>query len=133
MTPPDASPAGQSPAGDGQPAVFVCAPETLRKRADFLRANRGKRQVTPGFILLGYRRDDGNAPRVGYTCSKKLGNAVHRNRAKRRLREIARHALPLEGCTGWDYVLIGRPLVTETRDFAAMRADMGAALKRMHT
>ena len=70
--------------------------------------------------------------RVGYTCSKKLGNAVARNRAKRRLRALAREILPDAARPGWDYVLVGRPEATATRDFALLRADLEGALRRVH-
>ncbi len=70
--------------------------------------------------------------RVGYTCSKKLGNAVARNRAKRRLREIARLTLPELGRDGWDYVLVGRPKVTGTREFSALMNDLKVALRQIH-
>lgn len=70
--------------------------------------------------------------RVGFTCSKKLGNAVTRNRAKRRLRAVARTVLPGAGHAGWDYVLVGRPGTTVSRDFAALVADLDAALARVH-
>ena len=66
------------------------------------------------------RRDADEAPdgiRVGYTCSKKVGNAVARNRAKRRLRAAARAVIPGLGRPGWDYVLIGRPEATAARPF----------------
>ena len=78
------------------------------------------------------RRDERAEIRVGFTCSKKVGNAVARNRAKRRLREIARSILPLHGQPGWDYALIGRREVTATRDFAALLSDLENALKRLH-
>ena len=71
--------------------------------------------------------------RVGFTCSKKVGNAVARNRAKRRLREVARALLPEHGKPGWDYVLIGRPDVTATRDFAEMRAELASAVDAVHS
>jgi ribonuclease P protein component len=71
--------------------------------------------------------------RVGFTCSKKVGNAVARNRAKRRLREVARFVLPLHGRPGWDYVLVGRAEVTATRDFRQMQADLIRALAAVHT
>ena len=69
---------------------------------------------------------------MGFTCSKKVGNAVARNRAKRRLREVARAVLPAEGREGWDYVLIGRPQVTATLPFEQLLADLSQALGRVH-
>lgn len=71
--------------------------------------------------------------RVGFTCSKKVGNAVARNRAKRRLREVARLILPEAGRPGWDYVLVGRPEATAERDFAALLEDMRRALAEVHS
>ena len=70
--------------------------------------------------------------RIGFTCSKKVGNAVARNRAKRRLREVARLVLPAHGRPGWDYVLVGRATVTAAHDFMAMQADLVQALARIH-
>ena len=103
--------------------------ERVRKRSDFLRAARGKRVVTPGFILQIRARDDHDGPmRVGFTCSKKVGNAVARNRAKRRLREVARLVLPQNGHPGTDYVLVGRAEVTAAHPFARMLADLRDAL-----
>jgi ribonuclease P protein component len=86
----------------------------------------------PGFVVQARCRGDDAAPRVGFTCSKKVGNAVARNRAKRRLREIARLELPVHGLTGWDYVLIGRRDETGRRDFQIMREEFLAALKKLH-
>lgn len=110
--------------------------EVLAKRADFLRAAQARRQGTGGFLLQArLRRADEAATdliRIGYTCSKKLGNAVARNRAKRRLREIARAVLPAQGQAGWDYVLVGRPTATASREFALMLADMERALAQIH-
>jgi len=111
--------------------------QTLRRRADFLRAAKARRQAMAGFTLQARRRDaaegvDPAAVRIGFTCSKKLGNAVARNRAKRRLRAIARAVLPGAGRAGWDYVLIGRPETTATRAFADLQADLAAALARIH-
>lgn len=124
-----------STAGALPAAVFVC-PETLTQRSDFLRAAQARRQGTTGFHLQARDRGaDDPAPglvRVGYTCSKKVGNAVARNRAKRRLREIARLVLPQHGKPGWDYVLVGRPQVTDTHDFAQMQADLVTALDKVH-
>lgn len=110
--------------------------ETLLRRADFLRAARAQRQGMSGFLLQARHRDpaetDPTAIRIGYTCSKKLGNAVTRNRAKRRLRAVARAVLPAAGRPGWDYVLVGRPGATVTRPFAELTADLDRALARIH-
>lgn len=109
--------------------------ETLRKRADFLRAASARRQGMPGFLLQARRRkpdETAEGVRVGYTCSKKLGNAVIRNRAKRRLRALAREIMPGVARPGWDYVLVGRPGATVTRSFADMCADLAQALARVH-
>ena len=80
------------------------------------------------------RRPDEGATgiRVGFTCTKKVGNAVARNRAKRRLREVARLVLPDHGLDGWDYVLIGREDVTAARPFEDLRRDLISALKKLH-
>ena len=105
----------------------------LRNRSDFLKAARAKRAHAPAFLLQARRRPDGEAEgvRIGFTCSKKVGNAVARNRAKRRLREIARLTLPLEGRPGWDYVLVGRKDETASRDFALMRDALVRALRKV--
>lgn len=136
MTPPEA--AAEGPMGrtaEMPPAVAVL--QLLTRRADFLRAAQARRQGTPGFLLQARERRPGEGPtpdaiRVGFTCSKKVGNAVIRNRAKRRLREIARAILPAAGRPGWDYVLVGRPEATVARDFAAMKGDLARALRQIH-
>lgn len=105
--------------------------EILKKRGDFLKAARSFRVVTPAFTLQIRRRNDNDsAVRVGFTCSKKVGNAVARNRAKRRLREIARLALPEVATPGADYVLIGRAETTAKRPFDLMLADLKSALEK---
>ncbi|WP_420216115.1 ribonuclease P protein component [Limimaricola cinnabarinus] len=122
--------AGSDAAAQGSFGVGV---DKMRKRPDFLRAARALRQGTTGFHLQGNpRRDGSEAMRVGFTCSKKVGNAVARNRAKRRLREVARRVLPDQGRAGWDYVLIGRAEVTSTHDFEQMCRDLEWALGRVH-
>ncbi|SDE86262.1 ribonuclease P protein component [Paracoccus isoporae] len=120
-------------------AAFVVAPpaiSVLRQRADFLRASKARRAGTPGFLLQARKRgaqEPAETPlRVGFTCSKKIGNAVMRNRAKRRLRAVAREVLPDLGRAGWDYVLVGRPDATVSRDYQSLVADLRAALSRIH-
>jgi ribonuclease P protein component len=111
-------------------------PAVLRKRAEFLAAARARRQATAGFLLQARRRDPGEGAqgvRVGFTCSKKVGNAVARNRAKRRLRELARAVLPAIGHPGWDYVLVGRPGATVSREYADLLADLTQAMTAIHT
>ena len=102
----------------------------IRKRADFLAANRGLRNARVGFVLLT-RDNEGQGKRFGVTVTKKIGNAVVRNRMKRRFRELLRAALPEEGLPGHDHVLIGREGGVE-RDFATMRAELSQALARAH-
>ncbi len=103
----------------------------IKKRADFLAANRGKRYATLGFVLLVRDRQDGDAAiRLGITITKKVGNAVIRNRMRRRFRELAREMLADKGKAGADHILIGRDDGIE-RDFAELRADMKRALEKL--
>jgi ribonuclease P protein component len=133
MTPPEDGVTGVSRVISAVPAVFLCAMTTIAKRADFLRAAQARRQGTAGFLLQARdRRDATLGVRVGFTCSKKIGNAVARNRAKRRLREVARAVLPTLAQPGWDYVLVGRPGATVEREFALLLADLEGALRQVH-
>ena len=108
----------------------------LKSRREFLRvAGRGRKVAMPGLVLQAMARDcrgapEGEALRVGFTASKKVGNAVHRNRAKRRLRALAEEMLPLYGRPGHDYVLICRGATIE-RDFGALGRDLRQALERI--
>jgi len=107
--------------------------ERLKKRADFLRAARGIRRVE-GAITLETCLAPELAPahlRVGFTASKKIGNAVVRNRAKRRLRAAASQLLPLLGRPGHDYVLVARGTAA-ARPFPALLSDITTALKAAH-
>jgi ribonuclease P protein component len=98
----------------------------LKRRADFLRiAASGLRRVTPAFILQAAAPPTGTAGRVGFTVSRKVGNAVARNRAKRRLRAAADRVLTAPQL--FDLVLVGRAEAL-TRDFAALTADLQQAL-----
>lgn len=132
MKPSEATQGTQGEAGETPPAVSVCL-TVLKDRSDFLACNKGAYRGVKGFVLQGRdRQDETSDIRVGFTCSKKVGNAVARNRAKRRLREIARLCLPTLGRPGWDYVLIGKRDVTATREFTDMLSDMKYALKKVH-
>jgi ribonuclease P protein component len=108
---------------------------TLKIRADFLRvaADRHK-AVMPGLVLQAAQQPPdlagGVTLRVGFTASRKVGNAVIRNRAKRRLRAAAAQILPVHGSPGTDYVLIARA-ATAARPFEALVADLAAALRRV--
>lgn len=99
----------------------------LRKRASFLRAARGWRSVKPAFILQIVARDDDPTIGIGFTASKKIGNAVARNRARRRLREAARCVLPDHGLPGHDHVLVARAGVV-AYPFASLTEDLTEAL-----
>jgi ribonuclease P protein component len=100
----------------------------LTRRADFVAVNRGIRVSRPGFVLLAHP-NEGLGKRYGVTVTKKIGNAVVRNRMKRRFRELLRAMLPEAGLPDHDHVLIGREGGIE-RDFAAMREELAAALSR---
>lgn len=102
----------------------------IRKRADFLAANKGLRVARPGFVLLARPNGIDGAPiRFGITVTKRIGNAVVRNRMKRRFRELLRAALPAHGLVGHDHILIGREGGIE-RDFAKLSEELAMALTR---
>jgi ribonuclease P protein component len=107
----------------------------LRKRADFLAAARHLRRVA-GVVTLEMAPTPVSASepetlRLGFTASKKIGNAVARNRAKRRLRAAAYALLPLSGRPGHDYVLVARAGIL-TRDFLALKGDIAEAARAVH-
>jgi ribonuclease P protein component len=102
----------------------------LKKRADFLKAARGVRRVE-GAITLETCPSSEPGTRIGFTASKKIGNAVARNRAKRRLRAAASQLLPLLGRAGHDYVLVARGTCV-ARPFPALLNDITLALNSAH-
>ena len=116
-------------------AASACRPElvTLRRltrRSQFLAVNAGVRVPGPAFLLLVQPRGaDGDDAGYGITATKKLGNAVVRNRAKRRLRALIREIFPQHALSGCDHVLIARNDVLSA-NFARLRADMAKSLRK---
>ena len=105
-------------------------PPRLKVRAEFLRAAaRGRKAAVHGLVLQAFARDDAGPMRVGFTVTKKVGNAVVRNRTRRRLKEAARLLLAGRPMPGLDLVLIGRD-ATRGRPFGQLQDDLGRALAK---
>lgn len=106
--------------------------ERLKERRDFLRvASRGAKAAMPGLVLQAAKSPGKTETiRLGFTVSKKVGKAVTRNRARRRLREAAREILPSRGVPGMDYVIIGRGAAVD-RPYEALKSDLARALDRV--
>ena len=111
--------------------------EVLKRRSEFLRVAGAKRSfATPGLVLQVRETKHGAAGsaqatvRVGFTASKKVGNAVTRNRARRRLRAVVAEMLPIHAVAGYDYVIIAR-FASAKRPYEALLRDMKKALKRL--
>ena len=114
----------------------MAAVARLKRRPEFLAVAASKRRwVAPGLILQAAARpEDSNlppAPRIGFTASRKIGIAVARNRARRRLRAAVAAVLPKSGRPGFDYVVVARS-GTLTRPFADLIADLEAGLRHIH-
>jgi len=106
--------------------------DKLKQRKDFLRVAKGRRWATPGLVLQSAKRLEGdNTARIGYTASKKVGNAVKRNRAKRRLRALVKDVLLKNAREGFDYVLIAR-YTTPDRPYQALIEDLKLAMQKVH-
>ena len=110
--------------------VKVKVLETLAKRADFVAASKAERFVGNSIIVQARYNASENI-RVGYTASKKVGNAVVRNRAKRRMRAAAMETLAQYGTAGADYVLIGRAKTTCTVKFEDLKFELTRAIKKL--
>jgi ribonuclease P protein component len=105
-------------------------PQRLKRRADFLLAAKiGRKAPMPGMIVQVRPREDAGSARVGFTVTKKVGNAVVRNRVRRRLKEAARLVLGAAQAPAADIVLIGRE-ATRTRKFTALQDDLRRALRK---
>jgi ribonuclease P protein component len=105
-------------------------PDRLTRRAEFLRAAaKGRKAPMPGLVLQALPRADDGPARLGFTVTKKIGNAVIRNRTRRRLKEAARLVLAEQPVRGVDLVLIGRA-GTAKRDFAALQDDFRRAMTK---
>ncbi|MBA3811186.1 MAG: ribonuclease P protein component [Caulobacteraceae bacterium] len=122
MEPDDSTPSG----GTLSPAI-----ERLRKRPDFLAAAKGRVRASGALVAQARDRGDGSAMiRIGFTATKRIGGAVERNRAKRRLREAARIVAPLHARAGHDYVFIARG-GTAAQPWGRLLDDMKSALIRL--
>ena len=111
--------------------------EKITKRPDYVEMRNSYKVSMPGFILQGKSRSvdtsvNSTVSRYGLTCSKRIGNAVKRNRAKRRLRSVVMAILPYSGLEGWDYVLIGKTNSTENISFDILKANLTTALREIH-
>ena len=104
--------------------------ERLKRRTDFRAAAQATRAPSAAFVLQARSRGDAGAIRIGFTVSRQVGNAVERNRVRRRLRELVRLA-PAALCAGHDYVLIGRRAALQA-PFGDMVRQFDAALRRVH-
>jgi ribonuclease P protein component len=109
----------------------------LKRRSDFLRVAEARRKyAAPGLVLQARRREEADVPaaaiRVGFTVTRKLGGAVERNRARRRLKSAAEAVMPEAAAPGHDYVVIGRA-ATRGRPYAALLDDLRAALGALTT
>jgi ribonuclease P protein component len=104
--------------------------ERLRRRADFLAAAGGRKVAMAAFVLQALVRADDGPIRVGFTVSKKVGNAVERNRVRRRLKDVVKRSAA--GClrSGHDYVLIGRRAALQL-PFERVAEEFKSALRRL--
>lgn len=105
--------------------------DRLRKRRDFLAAARAEKAGVASLLLQGRNRRDTQDVRIGFTVTKKVGNAVVRNRIRRRLREAARAVMPGASRPGYDYVMVARPHALRA-PFSDLVRDLERAVGRLH-
>ncbi len=131
MAPPDLAPHTMAPATTVLAGKALKSLTRLTVRSEFLRvAAKGRKAPVPGLVLQGLRREDAGPARLGFTVTKKVGNAVVRNRTRRRLRAAAREILTEMPALGMDLVLVGRD-TTRGREFAALKDDLRRALTKL--
>ena len=106
--------------------------ETLKSSKDFQRAKSGLFFRSKSFLLQAYEDKSYNKVRVGYTVSKQNGNAVVRNKIKRRLRVIAKNIIGEYGIKNWNYVVIGKKN-SLIEDFKNLEFEMNTAIKKIHS
>ena len=109
----------------------------ITKKNEYLKMRSGLKISSPGFILQARYREnedsvDHSSIRYGLTCSKRVGNAVKRNRAKRRLRALVNDIILIKGLKGWDYVLIGKEQTTEKLSFKILEKNLIECLVKLH-
>ena len=105
--------------------------QTLKTSKDFQAAKNGKFLRSSSFLLQALKVSDENIIKVGYTVTKQNGNAVIRNRIKRRLRQIAADVIHDHGKNSWNYVLIGKKNII-TEDFEVLKKEFKTALTKIH-
>ncbi|ODT16472.1 MAG: ribonuclease P protein component [Kaistia sp. SCN 65-12] len=118
--PAEGKPEGSAPHG--------CGPKRLLKRKDFLAVRRGEKRRGRLFLVEVLDRGDEAEPRVGFTVTKKVGNAVVRNRVRRRIREAVRTHAAGDMSAGKDYVIVGREDVL-TAPFGLIKAELSRRIR----
>ncbi len=109
--------------------IGLSPPETMKRRREFLAARKGVKGRGPYFLLEMINRGDGSPPRAGFTVTRRSGNAVTRNRIRRRLKEALRIHAAGEMAAGHDYVFVGRP-DSLTVDFETLAREMKRRISR---
>jgi len=104
------------------------SPQRLRKRAEFLAVRRGDKRRGRLFLLEVLDRGDEGAPRVGFTVTRKVGNAVERNRIRRRLKEAVRLDAAGDMAAGKDYVIVGRSEILSV-PFDDLKAELSRRIR----
>ena len=105
--------------------------ETIKSSKDFQNAKNGLFFRSTSFLLQAVQSDNKGVTRVGYTVSKQNGNAVNRNRIKRRLRSVSNLIFEKHGKKNWNYVIIGKKN-TLIVDFQSLLKELTSAIKKIH-